>query len=149
MRMPLTEQQREHLRGVREAQLADWRAGRPQVVDRLFIEDEVVRLMSGIGQQPTSDWMAAKTSVDEVQLRSVTYAELSGLRHETFTSVERPFVTPAFLVIRYFGAYRDGASGRGDALYIIATAEAARKAWYSRCTVLDFQSLEYKVQLGR
>jgi hypothetical protein len=51
MRLPLTEQQREHLRGVREAQLADWRAaGRPQVVDDLFVEDEVVRLMSGMGR---------------------------------------------------------------------------------------------------
>ncbi len=75
--------------------------------------------------------------------RPVTYAELSGIRHEIFTSEERPSVTPECLIIRYFGTYRYGASGRGDALYIIATAEAARKAWYSRCTVLDFQGLEY------
>src|SRR5256885_4423030 len=50
MRVPLTEQQREHLRGVRATQLADWRAGRPQVVDELFVEEEVVRLMSGMGR---------------------------------------------------------------------------------------------------
>jgi hypothetical protein len=50
MRLPLTEQQREHLRNVREAQLADWRAGRPQVVDEMFVEEEVVRLMSGMGR---------------------------------------------------------------------------------------------------
>jgi hypothetical protein len=50
MHVPLTNQQREHLRGVREAQLADWRAGRPQVVDDLFVEEEVVRLMSGMGR---------------------------------------------------------------------------------------------------
>src|SRR5438876_6291089 len=50
MRMPLTEQQREHLRGVREAQLADWRGGRPQVVDEMFVEEEVVRLMSSMGR---------------------------------------------------------------------------------------------------
>src|SRR5947209_7630744 len=50
MRVPLTEQQREHLRGVREAQLADWRAGRPQIVDEMFVEQEVVRLMSGMGR---------------------------------------------------------------------------------------------------
>jgi hypothetical protein len=50
MRIPLTEQQREHLRRVREAQLADWRAGRPQVVDEMFVEEEVVRLMSGMGR---------------------------------------------------------------------------------------------------
>lgn len=50
MQMPLTEKQREHLRRVRQAQLADWRAGRPQVVNHLFVEDEVVRLMSGMGR---------------------------------------------------------------------------------------------------
>lgn len=50
MRLPLTEQQREHLRDVREAQLAEWRAGRPQVVDAMFIEEEVVRLMSRMGR---------------------------------------------------------------------------------------------------
>jgi hypothetical protein len=50
MRMPLTEQQREHLRRVREEQLAHWRAGRPQVVDEMFVTDEVVRLMSGMGR---------------------------------------------------------------------------------------------------
>ena len=50
MRMPLTEQQCEHLRRVRETQLADWRAGRPQVVDEMFVTDEVVRLMSGMGR---------------------------------------------------------------------------------------------------
>ena len=81
--------------------------------------------------------------MDEVRLRPVSFAKLSGLRHETFTSEERPFVTPEFLVIRYFGAYRDGSAGHGDALYIVATAEAARKAWYSRCTVLDFRDLRY------
>ena len=43
MRLPLTEHQREHLRHVREEQLAMWRSGRPQVVDELFVTDEVVR----------------------------------------------------------------------------------------------------------
>src|SRR5262249_19366416 len=50
MKIPLTDQQREHLRRVREAQLAGWRSGRPQVVDELFVEQEVVRLMSGMGR---------------------------------------------------------------------------------------------------
>ncbi len=49
MLVPLTQQQREHLQGLREAQLADWRAGHPQVVDELFVKEEVVRLMSGMG----------------------------------------------------------------------------------------------------
>jgi hypothetical protein len=50
MRLPLTEPQRKHLRGVREAQLADWRAGRPQVVDQMFVDEVVVRLMSSMGR---------------------------------------------------------------------------------------------------
>jgi hypothetical protein len=48
--VPLTEQQREHLRRVREEQLADWHAGCPQVVDETFVSDDVVRLMSGMGR---------------------------------------------------------------------------------------------------
>jgi hypothetical protein len=50
MRLPLTDQQREHLRRVRDEQLALWRTGRPQVVDEMFVTDEVVRLMSGLGR---------------------------------------------------------------------------------------------------
>jgi hypothetical protein len=48
--LPLTEQQRERLRAIREDQLTDWRAGSPQVVDEMFVTDEVVRLMSGMGR---------------------------------------------------------------------------------------------------
>lgn len=50
MQLPLTEQQRERLRHIREEQLAAWRAGRPQIVDEMFVTDEVVRLMSGMGR---------------------------------------------------------------------------------------------------
>jgi hypothetical protein len=50
MRLPLTEEQRKHLRHVREEQLAMWRDGRPQVVDQMFVTDDVVRLMSGMGR---------------------------------------------------------------------------------------------------
>jgi hypothetical protein len=50
MRLPLTDQQREHLRRVREDQFAMWRDGRPQVVDEMFVTDEVVRLRSGLGR---------------------------------------------------------------------------------------------------
>ena len=50
VRLPLTDLQQANLRGAREAQLADWRAGRPQVVDEMFVSDEVVRLMSGGGR---------------------------------------------------------------------------------------------------
>ena len=81
--------------------------------------------------------------MDEVRLHRITFAELSVLRHEMLLSEERPFDISELLVIRYFGAYRDGSAGRGDALYIIATAEAARKAWHSRFTVLDFRQLQY------
>jgi hypothetical protein len=50
MRVLLTEKQQDHLRRVRQTQLAEWRAGSPQVVDELFIEEELVRLMSGMGR---------------------------------------------------------------------------------------------------
>jgi hypothetical protein len=50
MQIPLDKRQRDHLRSVREAQLADWKAGRPQVVDDLFVQEEVIRLMSGMGR---------------------------------------------------------------------------------------------------
>jgi hypothetical protein len=49
MRVSLDDRQREHLRRVRESQLADWRAGRPQLVDEMFVEQEVVRLKAGMG----------------------------------------------------------------------------------------------------
>jgi len=50
VRIPLNKEHLDQLRCVRESQLADWRAGRPQVVDELFVEEEVVRLMSGMGR---------------------------------------------------------------------------------------------------
>jgi len=81
--------------------------------------------------------------MDEVRLKPVTYAELSALRHEVAISEGPRFQAPEFLVISYFGSYRDGASGKGDALYIVATASAARNAWWSPSTILDFRGLEY------
>jgi hypothetical protein len=50
MQIPLTKLQQDKLRGVRESQLADWRAGNPQIVDEMFVNDDVVRLMSGMGR---------------------------------------------------------------------------------------------------
>src|SRR5881227_2973928 len=79
--------------------------------------------------------------MNEIRLRPVTFAELSDLRHETLASEQQPFLTPEFLVIRYIGVYRPGSAGRGDALYIVATAKAAREAWYSNSTILDFREL--------
>jgi hypothetical protein len=76
------------------------------------------------------------TGMDGLTLRRVSYVDISALQHEVFTSSD-------FLVIRYAGIYRDGGAGRGDALYIRATAEAAHQAWYSPCTILDFQGLQY------
>jgi hypothetical protein len=81
--------------------------------------------------------------MDEVRLRPVTYAELSALRHEIMISEAPQFQAPEFLVIRYFGSYRDGADGKSDALYIVAAAAAARKAWWCPSTIVDFRELEY------
>lgn len=79
----------------------------------------------------------------DVRLRAVTYADLSALRHEVAVADGPRFQPPEFLVIRYFGSYRDGAEGEPDAKYILAAAAAAREAWWSPCTILDFQELEY------
>jgi hypothetical protein len=81
--------------------------------------------------------------MSEVQLRPVTFAELSDLRHEVAVADGLPHQAPEFLIVRYFGTYRDGAAGRGDALYIVATAAAARKGWWSPSTILDFRELAY------
>jgi hypothetical protein len=78
-----------------------------------------------------------------IRLQPVSLSDLSGLHHEVFISSEPRTLIPKFLVIRYSGKYRSGAEGRGDALYIVATAEAARKAWYAPSTVLDFRELGY------
>jgi hypothetical protein len=80
----------------------------------------------------------------EARLRPVTYAELSGLRHEVAVADGPPFQPPEFLVIRYFGSYRDGAEGEPDARYILAAAAAAQKAWWAYSTILDFRELEYR-----
>jgi hypothetical protein len=81
--------------------------------------------------------------MNEVRLRPVSYSELSALRHEVAISESAEFEAKEFLVIRYFGSYRDGGAGRGDFQYILATAAAAREAWYCTSTILDFRSLEY------
>lgn len=82
--------------------------------------------------------------MDEVRLRPVTLAELSDLQHEVAIAEGPWFRPPDFLVIRYWGTYRYGSAGKGDALYIVATAAAACKAWWSPCTILDFRDLEYR-----
>lgn len=82
--------------------------------------------------------------MSEVRLRPVSYSELSALRHKVAVSDCQPEQTPEFLVIRYFGAYRDGATGYGDALCILAAANAAREAWWCYSTILDFRELEYR-----
>jgi hypothetical protein len=81
--------------------------------------------------------------MSDVRLRPVTFEDLSAVRHEVWVSAAERFATPEFLVVRYVGAYRDGGAGRGDALYIVATAEAARRAWFTHCAVLDLRELRY------
>lgn len=49
MRVPIDEQMRDRLRKVRASQWEDMLAGQPEMVDEVFLEQEVVRLMSGGG----------------------------------------------------------------------------------------------------
>jgi hypothetical protein len=80
----------------------------------------------------------------DVRLRPVSYSELSSLQHEVAVADAPPHQAPEFLVIRYFGSYRDGGEGEPDARYILAAAAAAREAWWSYSTILDFRELEYR-----
>jgi len=81
--------------------------------------------------------------VGDIRLKPVTFEQLSNVRHSVFVSDDAGFGTPEFLVIRYEGNYRPGGAGHDDALYIVAAAEAARKAWWAPHTVLDLRELEY------
>lgn len=81
--------------------------------------------------------------MNEVRLKPVNFEQLSPLRHSVFVSETDGHSSPDFLVIQYEGTYRDGASGKGDALYLVATAEAAHKAWWAPCTILDLRELQY------
>jgi hypothetical protein len=47
--LPLTERLRERLRQIREHQMAEHRAGRPQLVCGVFYDEEVVCLRAGSG----------------------------------------------------------------------------------------------------
>jgi hypothetical protein len=82
--------------------------------------------------------------MSEVQLRPVSYPELSSLRHEVAIADAPRFHTPEFLVISFFGTYRDGAKGEPDAKYILAMTAAAREAWWAYSIILDFRELEYR-----
>jgi hypothetical protein len=79
-----------------------------------------------------------------VRFRPVSYSELSALRHEIEISDCPSSLSPEFVVVRYFGSYRDGGAGYPDALYIIATSAAALEAWWSDSIILDFRSLQYE-----
>ncbi|WP_232068435.1 hypothetical protein [Gemmata obscuriglobus] len=85
-----------------------------------------------------------RARMGNVRLRTVTYSDLSALRHEVAVVDGPQFQPPEFLVVRYFGSYRDGSEGTPDAKYILAASAAAREAWWSRCTVLDFRELVYR-----
>lgn len=82
--------------------------------------------------------------MSEVRLRSVSFEDLSSIRHEIAVADGPRFSIPEFLVIRFYGEYRDGSSGNGDALYIVASVAAARKAWFSPATILDLRQLVYR-----
>ena len=99
--------------------------------------------MHRCGHLTVSRYPAEGLPVDEIRLRPVTFEQLSAISHSVFVSDAAGRRSPEFLVIRYAGVYRDGSSGKGDALYIVATAEAALKAWWAPCTILDLRELQY------
>ena len=78
-----------------------------------------------------------------MNLTEVSLKDVSSLQHRVYLPPSRKFEVPAFKVISYVGAYRSGGAGKGDALYIKATATAAHEAWYTRGTIIDFTELAY------
>jgi hypothetical protein len=78
-----------------------------------------------------------------MQLRRVTYDQLSARSHQVFVSDDETSGAHQFLVIQFQGIYKAGAAGSGDALYIVSAIEAARRAWWAPSTVVDFRELEY------
>lgn len=81
--------------------------------------------------------------MEEVRLRPVTFEQLSAVRHSVFVSESAERCSPEFLVVRYDGVYRNGGAGRDDALYLVAVAKAAQKAWWAPGTILDLRDLRY------
>ena len=79
-----------------------------------------------------------------MQLNLVSLEQLSALEHEVRLPSHPKFQAPEFKVIAYAGTYRRGAQGKDDALYIMATAAAAHKAWYTESIVIDFSRLRYE-----
>lgn len=79
-----------------------------------------------------------------MQLNPVSLDQISSLKHEVLLPTHAKFKPPSFKVIAYIGEYRLGAQGRDDALYIMATAASAHKAWYTDGIVIDFSRLHYE-----
>jgi hypothetical protein len=79
-----------------------------------------------------------------MRLHEVTLSDLSPLRHTIRLTEAEGWDTPEFMVISYTGDYRYGSAGAPDARCILATAEAAHRAWYSQAIVLDFSRLSYQ-----
>ncbi len=76
-------------------------------------------------------------------MNPVKFSDLSNISVEYFLAEHEKFSTPNFLWLKYSGEYKPGSEGKGDALFIMASAEAAHKAWYSKGVVFDFTDLEY------
>ena len=95
------------------------------------------------GRRTSVRYAAEESPVDEVRLKPVTFEQLSALRHSVFVSESAGRGSPEFLVVRYEGVYRDGGAGHDDALYLVAAAKAAQKAWWAPCTILDLRELQY------
>lgn len=79
-----------------------------------------------------------------MKLSPIKLEDLSSITHIVQLPEAKKFSSPAFKVISYSGEYRHGAEGNADARYIIATATAAHKAWFSEGIIIDFSALKYE-----
>ena len=78
-----------------------------------------------------------------MKLVPVSFDELSDIEYSIALAPHETYSTPEFVVVKFTGAYRDGAPGRPDALFLVATMEAVQKAWFTTSLIIDFSELKY------
>ena len=79
-----------------------------------------------------------------MELVPVSFEALSDIKYTVALAPHERFCTPEFVVVTFTGAYRDGAAGKPDALFITAIMDAVQKAWFTTSLIVDFTDLEYQ-----
>jgi hypothetical protein len=78
-----------------------------------------------------------------MKLVPVSFEKLSDITYSIALAPHEKHSIPEFLVVKFTGKYRDGSSGRTDAIFLVAIMEAVQKAWFSAALIIDFTDLSY------